>query len=68
MSLLPKVIGGFSGTIVDSFCQAETAAAEHCMIGYENFFLIASAMGIPVLLLVWWSSKKLELAEFKLAK
>ncbi|MEE9327625.1 MAG: MFS transporter [Cocleimonas sp.] len=68
MSLLPKVIGGFSGTIVDSFCQAETVAAEHCMLGYENFFLIASAMGIPVLLLVWWSSKRLKLAEFTLAK
>lgn len=68
MSLLPKVIGGFSGTIVDSFCQVETVAAEHCMIGYQNFFLIASAMGIPVLLLVWWSSKKLKIAEFTLAK
>jgi len=66
MSLLPKVIGGYSGTIVDSFCQVNNAALKHCMVGYENFFLIASMMGIPVLLLVWWASRKLEIAAFKL--
>lgn len=40
MSLFPKLIGGYSGTMVSSF-------------GYEKFFLITALMGIPVLFLVW---------------
>ncbi|MEW8508302.1 MAG: MFS transporter [Candidatus Thiodiazotropha sp.] len=39
MLLLPKFIGGFSGVIVDG-------------LGYVNFFLITTAMGIPVLALI----------------
>ncbi|MES9992305.1 MAG: MFS transporter [Candidatus Thiodiazotropha sp.] len=39
MLLLPKFIGGFSGVMVDG-------------IGYVNFFLITTAMGIPVLILM----------------
>ena len=40
MTLFPKLLGGYSGSIVDS-------------LGYEGFFLIASMMGLPVLLLIW---------------
>ncbi len=47
MTLLPKVIGGFSGTIVDSF-------------GYTQFFLFASAIGLPVIALIHFLQKRLE--------
>lgn len=40
MTLVPKTIGGYSGTMVES-------------MGYENFFLVASAMGVPVLLIIY---------------
>ncbi|MCI0668744.1 MAG: MFS transporter [Methylococcaceae bacterium] len=39
MTLFPKLLGGYSGTMVEA-------------IGYSNFFLVASLMGLPVLLLV----------------
>ena len=41
MTLLPKVIGGYSGSMVDN-------------LGYANFFLIASLMGVPVIALIYW--------------
>lgn len=44
MTLIPKTIGGYSGTIVDS-------------VGYQNFFLFASALGLPVLLVLYFVSK-----------
>jgi MFS transporter, PAT family, beta-lactamase induction signal transducer AmpG len=40
MTLFPKVIGGYSGEMVTAW-------------GYETFFLLTAAMGIPVLILVW---------------
>lgn len=40
MTLFPKLIGGYSGTMVSTF-------------GYEKFFLLTAVMGIPVLFLVW---------------
>lgn len=40
MTLFPKLLAGYSGSIVDS-------------LGYESFFLISSMMGLPVLLLIW---------------
>jgi len=46
MTLFPKVIGGYSGTIVES-------------VGYSNFFIITALMGVPVLVLVWLASKYL---------
>jgi PAT family beta-lactamase induction signal transducer AmpG len=49
MTLLPKVIGGYSGTMVDS-------------LGYVNFFILAAALGVPVLLLVWAAGKHLQLS------
>ena len=44
MTLFPKLIGGYSGTVVSSY-------------GYENFFLMTAAMGLPVLVLVWFAGK-----------
>ena len=40
MTLFPKLLGGYSGSIVDS-------------LGYESFFLISSMMCVPVLVLIW---------------
>ena len=40
MTLMPKLMGGYSGTLVTAF-------------GYKNFFMMTTAMGIPVLGLVW---------------
>jgi len=50
MTLFPKIIGGYSGTIVDS-------------VGYSNFFLIAAALGVPVLLLIVVAARRLTLKE-----
>ena len=44
MTLLPKVIGGYSGTMVSAF-------------GYSNFFMMTAVMGIPVLFLIIWVRK-----------
>ena len=62
MTLLPKIIGGYSGSIVESFCEGEG----NCLVGYENFFIIASLIGIPVLLLVWLVNKNVTIGEFSL--
>lgn len=40
MTLLPKMIGGYSGSMVDN-------------LGYSTFFLVASLMGLPVLALIY---------------
>jgi PAT family beta-lactamase induction signal transducer AmpG len=48
MTLFPKVLGGYSGTIVEA-------------IGYSNFFLICSLLGMPVVLLVLYLMGKKEL-------
>jgi len=39
MTLLPKLLGGYSGTLVEAF-------------GYSGFFLFTTLLGLPVLLLV----------------
>jgi len=39
MTLLPKTIGGYSGSMVNQ-------------LGYSNFFLLASLMGVPAILMV----------------
>jgi PAT family beta-lactamase induction signal transducer AmpG len=44
MTLLPKLLGGYSGGIVDS-------------VGYEAFFLFTALIGVPVLLLIWLAAK-----------
>jgi PAT family beta-lactamase induction signal transducer AmpG len=39
MTLLPKVVGGYSGTMVT-------------LLGYERFFLLTALVGIPVLAVI----------------
>ncbi|MFB2588809.1 MFS transporter [Acinetobacter sp. c1-l78] len=46
MTLTPKIVGGYSGKIVDS-------------IGYPNFFLMTALLSIPILFLILWVSKLL---------
>jgi len=44
MLLLPKFLAGYSGLYVDAF-------------GYSDFFLATALLGVPVLLLVWLTSR-----------
>ncbi|WP_111892519.1 AmpG family muropeptide MFS transporter [Acinetobacter sp. MB5] len=46
MTLTPKILGGYSGTIVTH-------------IGYPKFFLMTTLIGIPILVLVIWVAKLL---------
>jgi PAT family beta-lactamase induction signal transducer AmpG len=48
MTLLPKILGGYSGTIVET-------------IGYQHFFLSTALMGVPVLVLIVWANKRFEM-------
>lgn len=48
MTLLPKILGGYSGTIVET-------------MGYEQFFLITALIGLPVLFLIILANKHLEI-------
>lgn len=41
MTLLPKLLAGYSGTMVDA-------------LGYQTFFVVTAIMGLPVLALVSW--------------
>lgn len=50
MTLLPKVLGGYSGAIVDNR-------------GYLFFFIFTFAIGIPILGLIYWVDKKMDIAE-----
>ncbi|MEX1297975.1 MAG: MFS transporter [Desulfotignum sp.] len=50
MTLIPKIFGGYSGTMVDA-------------AGYPAFFLITFLMGLPVLVLVWICSRQLEVGQ-----
>lgn len=52
MTLTPKLLGGYSGTIVTH-------------IGYPNFFLMTTLIGIPILVLVLWVAKLLKEHEAK---
>ena len=45
MTFLPKVLGGYSGTMVDS-------------MGYPKFFLVTALMGIPVLALIIYIGRR----------
>ena len=47
MTLIPKVFGGYSGTLVDNF-------------GYHSFFLFTTLIGVPVLLIIWLAKIKLQ--------
>ena len=46
MTLIPKVLGGYSGGIVDR-------------VGYEQFFTGTALLGVPVLFLVWLAGRHL---------
>lgn len=46
MTLTPKLLGGYSGTMVSN-------------MGYPNFFLMTTLIGIPILILVVWVAKLL---------
>ena len=46
MTLLPKTLGGYSGAMVD-------------VLGYPWFFVLTTLMGLPVLVLVAWASRRL---------
>jgi PAT family beta-lactamase induction signal transducer AmpG len=48
MSLFPKVLGGYSGSIVDS-------------TGYPQFFLFTAALGVPVIIVIIVVSRKIEI-------
>lgn len=50
MTLIPKVIGGYSGSIVES-------------IGYANFFIFCALIGLPVLLLVHLVNKHIDIGD-----
>jgi MFS transporter, PAT family, beta-lactamase induction signal transducer AmpG len=47
MTLIPKLIGGYSGSIVEN-------------IGYTQFFFVASLIGIPVLWIIYLVNKHLK--------
>ncbi len=47
MTLTPKILGGYSGTIVTQ-------------IGYPKFFFMTTLIGIPILILVVWVAKLLK--------
>lgn len=48
MTLLPKVMGGYSGSMVDT-------------MGYSGFFAMTAIIGLPVIYVVWLCGKKFQL-------
>ena len=46
MTLLPKALGGYSGAMVDA-------------LGYNQFFIFTTVLGVPVLALVWLARARL---------
>ncbi len=48
MTLLPKLLGGYSGTIVNG-------------IGYPGFFVFTCLIGVPVIALVWLAGRRLSI-------
>ena len=50
MTLIPKVLGGYSGSIVDA-------------VGYPHFFLITAILGLPVLLLIVVAARRFEIQD-----
>lgn len=48
MTLLPKVLGGYSGGIVDS-------------VGYPWFFVCTTLIGLPTIILIFFASRKLQM-------
>ncbi|MEE8388431.1 MAG: MFS transporter [Acidiferrobacterales bacterium] len=52
MTLTPKILSGFSGVIVDSY-------------GYVSFFVYASVMGIPAILLVLFLMRRMNVDKIR---
>nr|WP_243431987.1 MFS transporter [Aliamphritea spongicola] len=50
MTLLPKLLGGYSGSIVSS-------------IGYSQFFVVTALLGLPVIVLILMARKRLQIKE-----
>ena len=50
MTFLPKLLGGYSGTLVDT-------------LDYPGFFLFTAILGIPVLVLIWITGRRFEINE-----
>ncbi|TXD97939.1 AmpG family muropeptide MFS transporter [Psychrobacter frigidicola] len=50
MTLLPKVLGGYSGTIVDN-------------TNYQFFFIFTFAIGIPILVLIYYVDKHIVIGD-----
>jgi len=50
MTLLPKILGGYSGSMVET-------------MGYQQFFLLTALMGVPVLILIFWAAKRFDLQD-----
>jgi len=52
MTLFPKVLGGYSGSMVDS-------------IGYSSFFMTTALLGLPAIVLILLAKSRLELKPVK---
>ena len=50
MTLLPKLLGGYSGSMVDE-------------MGYPGFFLLTAILGLPVLILIIITARRFEIGE-----
>ncbi len=50
MTLLPKVLGGYSGGMVEE-------------LGYSGFFMVTTLIGLPVLYIVWLCGKNFKIKE-----
>ena len=50
MTLLPKLLGGYSGSMVDA-------------LGYPGFFLLTAILGLPVLLLIVIATRRFQIRE-----
>ena len=50
MTLFPKLLGGYSGTLVES-------------MGYSYFFLFASILGVPIIWLIHFLTSRLTITE-----
>ncbi len=50
MTLLPKLLGGYSGSMVDA-------------LGYPTFFLLTAVLGLPVLVLIIITARRFEIGE-----
>jgi PAT family beta-lactamase induction signal transducer AmpG len=50
MTLLPKLLGGYSGSMVDA-------------LGYPGFFMLTAILGLPVLLLIVVATRRFQIGE-----